>query len=132
MSLEKKYHTGVIWQDFQHSELVSHFLKLKQARENEEDKDAFRFAVAFLSMYVHHHFKLEEEYMDIYQYPETDAHKKEHKGFIKTLKEFRAKHREYSEEALDRLLKEINDWIFNHIFEEDKNLGAFILEAEAS
>lgn len=21
-------------------------------------------------------------------------------------------------------------WIFNHIFEEDKNLGAFILEAE--
>ena len=31
-----------------------------------------------------------------------------------------------------RLLKEINDWIFNHIFEEDKNLGAFILEAEES
>lgn len=130
MPLDKKYHTGVIWQDFQHKELVNHLIKLKQAKENKADKEAFRFAVAFLAMYVHHHFKLEEEYMDLYGYPEKQAHGKKHKAFIKTLKAFRSKYPDYSEDAVDELIKEINEWILNHIFKDDKRLGAYILESE--
>lgn len=130
MALDQKYFTGVVWQDFQHKELMDLFLKLKKARENKKDKDAFRFAIAFLSMYVNHHFKLEEEYMDIYYYPDRQAHQKEHKKYIKTLKDFRNTHTEYSEEAMDKLLAEVNHWILDHILGDDKKLGDHILEAE--
>ena len=130
MSLDQKYSTGVVWQDFQHKELIDLLVKLRKARANKLDKEAFRFAIAFLAMYVNHHFKLEEEYMDIYYYPEKETHKKEHKGYIKTLKEFRTKQQDYSEEAIDELLKEINQWILNHIFGDDKKLGRHILAAE--
>jgi len=130
MSLDKKYFTGVVWQDFQHKELMDHFIKLKKAKDDKQDKDAFRFSIAFLAMYVNHHFKLEEEYMEIYYYPEKESHKKEHREFIKTLKKFRLKHRECSEKATDELLEEIYQWILNHIFGDDKKLGTHILEAE--
>ncbi len=130
MSLDQKYFTGVVWQDFQHKELMDLFVKMRKARADKQDKESFRFAIAFLSMYVNHHFKLEEEYMDIYYYPEKESHKKEHKGFIKTLKEFRLEHKDYSEEAIDELMKKINKWILNHIFGDDKKLGSHILAAE--
>ncbi|MCP3944176.1 MAG: hemerythrin family protein [Desulfobacteraceae bacterium] len=130
MLLEQKYFTGVIWQDFQHKEMMELFAKLRKARADKKDKDAFRFTVAFLSMYANHHFKLEEEYMDIYYYPEKESHKKEHKEYIKTLKKFRANHKEYSEEAVDKLIKKINKWILDHIFGDDKKLGQYILDAE--
>lgn len=129
MSLEEQYHTGVIWQDFQHRELMSQVIKLKTA-DKEAEKDAFRFSVTFLAMYVHHHFKLEEEYMGIYRYPDREAHQKEHKAFIKRLREFRANHRQYSEAAREELLEQLNDWILTHIFKDDKTLGKYILEAE--
>ncbi len=130
MILEKKFHTGLVWQDFQHKELMDLFIKLKKARKNKTDKDAFRFSIAFLSMYVNHHFKLEEEYMDIYYYPDRESHKKEHRSYIKTLKEFRSNHKTYSDEAMDQLMTKIKDWILNHILGDDKNLGAYILKAE--
>lgn len=130
MALDQKYFTGVVWQDFQHKELMELFLKLKEARNNKKDKGEFRFAIAFLSMYVNHHFRLEEEYMDIYYYPDRKAHQKEHKKYIKTLKAFRDTHTEYSEAAMDSLIDEIGSWILGHILGDDKKLGAHILEAE--
>lgn len=130
MTLDTKYFTGVVWQDFQHRELMDLFMKLKKARNDKQDKDAFRFTMAFLSMYVNHHFKLEEEYMDIYYYPDRKAHKDEHKDFIKTLKAFRSDHASYSKEAMDELLGKIEHWILDHILGDDKKLGDHIKEAE--
>ncbi|WP_022667683.1 bacteriohemerythrin [Desulfospira joergensenii] len=130
MTLDQKYSTGVVWQDFQHKELMDLFIKLKKARADKTDRDAFRFTIAFLSMYINHHFKLEEEYMDLYYYPDREDHKKEHRSYIKTLKSFRANHKTYSEEAMDELMTKIKEWILNHILGDDKKLGAHILSAE--
>ncbi|MDM8538361.1 hypothetical protein QUF70_16525, partial [Desulfobacterales bacterium HSG17] len=74
MTLEKKYNTGVVWQDFQHQELMELFFKVKEAKIKNKGGDVFQYAVAFLAMYVNHHFKLEEEYMDIYYYKDAKAH----------------------------------------------------------
>ncbi len=130
MTLEQKYHTGVVWQDFQHKELMDLFFKLKKARDDQADEDAFKHAIAFLSMYVNHHFKLEEVYMDIYAYPDREKHKLEHNSYIKTLKAFRINHKTYSAAAMDKLMTKIKNWILNHILGDDKNLGAHILKAE--
>ncbi len=131
MSLGEKYNTGVVWQDFQHRQLMDLFFKVKEAKANDTGKDVLKYSVAFLAMYVNHHFKLEEEYMDIYYYPDTQKHKQEHKDLIKKIKIFREKFASYDDKAIDKLLVTLNNWILNHILGDDKKLGDYILSAEA-
>jgi hemerythrin len=130
MALGKKYSTGVVWQDFQHRQLMDLFFKVKEAKAKKTGDDVFKYSLSFLAMYVNHHFKLEEEYMDIYYYPDTDLHKKEHKDLIKKIKSFRKNYTEHSEQSINKLLITLNDWILNHILENDKKLGEYIISCE--
>ncbi len=128
--LQDKYITGVLWQDFQHGQLIDLFEKIKQAREEKKDKTLYRYAIAFLAMYVNHHFKLEEQYMGKYGYPDADDHIREHKEFVKELKVFRDEKMTYSDESADELLTRIEEWILSHILDVDKHLGDYILKHE--
>jgi hemerythrin-like metal-binding protein len=126
MAFDAKYETGVVWQDFQHKQLIDLFQKIKEARANKKDENLFRYTVAFLAMYVNHHFSLEEEYMGKYQYPGKDAHHKEHQDFVKEIKAFRDENKGYSQRASDDLLTRMEDWILTHILEDDQRLGRHI------
>jgi len=130
MSFDAKYETGVVWQDFQHKQLIDLFQKIKEARLHKKDEKLFSYTVAFLAMYVNHHFSLEEEYMEKYQYPGKDAHRKEHQDFVKEIKAFRDENKGYSQRASDDLLTRMEDWILSHILEDDQKLGEFILTKE--
>lgn len=130
MSLDAKFETGVVWQDYQHKQLIDLFEKIKQAKTDHKEQNLYRYTIAFLAMYVNHHFKLEEEYMDKYDYPGKEDHKKSHRGFIKELKKFREANTEYTEDGADDLLQRLGEWILNHILGDDKGLGEFILEKE--
>ncbi len=130
MSFDAKYETGVVWQDFQHKQLIDLFQKVKEARANKKDQNLFRYTVAFLAMYVNHHFSLEEEYMEKYQYPGKDAHHKEHQDFVKEIKAFRDENKDYSQKATDDLLTRMGEWILSHILEDDLKLGAYIQSFE--
>lgn len=132
MELDVKYETGVLWQDYQHKQLIDLFGKIKTARSNHKEKNLYRYTIAFLVMYVNHHFKLEEEYMDKYGYPGKGDHHKEHQGFVKELKAFKSEHNDYSEEGIDDLIMRLANWIMNHILEDDQKLGQFILKKEQS
>lgn len=130
MALGEKYNTGVVWQDFQHRQLMELFFKVKEAKAKNTGDDVFKYSLAFLAMYVNHHFKLEEEYMDIYYYPDAESHKKEHKGLIKQIKIFRKNYSQQDEKAIDKLVVTLNNWILGHILEDDKKLGTYILSCE--
>jgi len=130
MSFDAKYETGVVWQDFQHKQLIDLFQKVKEARSNKKDENLCRYTVAFLAMYANHHFSLEEEYMDKYHYPGKDAHHKEHQDFVKELKAFRGENKDYLEKVSDDLLTRMGDWILSHILEDDVKLGLHIQSFE--
>ena len=130
MALGQKYYTGVVWQDFQHRQLMDLFFKVKEAKAKKQGDEVFKYSLAFLAMYVNHHFKLEEEYMDIYYYPDIELHKKEHKDLTKKIKAFRKSHTEYDDQAIDKLLVTLNNWILNHSLENDKKLGEYIVSCE--
>ena len=130
MALGDKYNTGVVWQDFQHRQLMDLFFKVKEAKANKTGDEIFNYSLAFLAMYVNHHFSLEEEYMDVYYYPDTAKHKKEHRFLVKELKAFRKNHPEYDEASINKLMITINNWILNHILGDDKKLGEYILQCE--
>lgn len=128
--LEKKYSTGVLWQDFQHTKLINLLGKLTKSRSDGNGSDAFDYAVAFLAMYVNDHFDLEENYMKEYNYPDIEQHVLEHKGFIKQIRELRHEHSKHSDEAMDILVHNITEWIKKHIMQNDMRLGAFISSIE--
>ncbi len=130
MVFDVTYETGVVWQDFQHKQLIDLFQKLKEAKSNKTDKNLYRYTLAFLAMYVNHHFKLEEAYMKKFNYPDQTSHLKEHRNFIKELKAFKTQNEKYSNAGSDDLLNRLGEWILNHILKDDQTLGAFILKKE--
>jgi hemerythrin-like metal-binding protein len=130
MGIEKKYLTGVLWQDFQHTKLITLLEKLKKSKNDGTDSKMFSYAVAFLAMYVNDHFDLEEAYMKEYSFPDTEQHVKEHKAYIKQIKQLRDNHSSYSPDAMETLEKSINEWILNHILKDDNKLGQFIAAKE--
>ncbi len=132
MNFEPKYKTGVLWQDLQHKELINLFKKLSDQDLMSSDPGLYTYTVGFLVMYASQHLSLEEGYMEHYNYPDYDHHKKIHKEFINKIKDFRNKYKIYSPEAASTLLENIRSWIFNHIIENDKKLGEFIAQKENS
>ena len=129
-TLQEKYKTGVLWQDFQHGQLIDLFGQIQEARRNKTDKNLYRYTIAFLAMYVRHHFALEEQYMEKYRYPDAEAHIKEHNEFIRELTDFRNEKSDYSDERAEELLTRIGEWILGHILDVDRDLAEYILEYE--
>ncbi len=132
MAEKKGYKTGVLWQDFQHGQLIELLNQLQKAKGEDQDEAMFNYTVGFLAMYVNHHFKLEEAYMKTYEFEGQDDHRSAHKKLIQAIKKFREEHREYSEEASEKLINELREWIMSHIMGMDQELGAFIIEQEKS
>lgn len=129
-TFDANYETGVLWQDLQHKELIDRFNMLSDRNMKTTDPELFTSTTGFLVMYAHHHFTLEEGYMEKYEYPDREFHKKVHREFVKMLKDFRKNHNSFSQNASDELLESIKEWILSHILENDKKLGWYIREKE--
>lgn len=130
MGLDKKFETGVLWQDTQHQQLIELMEKLADAPGGGPDPKMFTYATAFLAMYVNHHFSLEEQYMKVYGYPDQEFHLKEHHKFIGMIKQFRKEYPQFSPKGIKFLQETIVTWIQEHILDNDQKLGKFIRKEE--
>jgi len=130
LKLDLQFQTGLLWQDSQHKEWIWFLNELTKTQKSKQGQELFNQAVSFLVMYVHHHFGIEEEYMRRYAYPEEKFHGEEHRLYLLRLKDFRGKHREYSDEAVLKMVESMTEWLYSHIMENDKKLGKFILKKE--
>ena len=57
--------TGILWQDFQHAELIAHINRLHQAIIAKQAQEELWRMLEFLEKYVDNHFSLEERYMEV-------------------------------------------------------------------
>ena len=130
MGLDKKYETGVLWQDTQHQQLIELLEKLADSNAKEADPKMFTYATAFLAMYVNHHFSLEEKYMKVYGYPDQEFHLKEHQKLIGMIKQFRKEYPQFSQDGVKFLQETIAAWVQEHILDNDQKLGKFVLKEE--
>ncbi len=130
----KDLSVGIEAIDVQHRELFKRIDGLvrvvSEGKGAEEVHDIFRF----LSEYIASHFATEEKCMRILSYPGYEHHLGRHKIFVDTAKELEKVYDECgaTDELLERLQKDICDWIVNHIFVVDTELGAFIKERGGS
>ena len=76
--------------------------------------------------YVKTHFSTEEEIMGKVNYPEFDAHKKEHDNFVVKVFEQVKKFDQEDNPDPSGFVKYLMDWILNHIASSDKKYIPYI------
>lgn len=73
-----------------------------------------------LEDYTQYHFKVEEDYMSRYQYPELVVHQEEHKEFIDEVKKLKENLRSSSKDAGLKMTSYLKAWLIHHILIIDK------------
>lgn len=121
---------GLIWQDFQHKQLVDHINMLLDAVvTGNKDKEIFYKTVKFIKDYSQEHFGLEELYMARHAFPGMEGHIKAHKIFVKNFDQFVSASIYRQTESSTDLLNKLSAWFFNHIHTTDKVLAEFLIKA---
>lgn len=116
---------GVDMFDHEHQELIDLANKLYTGVTAGNAGEALAKVLDGLIRYTALHFKHEEDYMRMYDYPEYEAHKKEHDKLVAQVMEYK--------ESLDsgkasftlELMNFLKEWLVNHIMGSDQKYGTF-------
>lgn len=73
-----------------------------------------------LTAYANFHFATEEKYFDKFHYELADEHKEEHKKLLARVMEFNKRFETEGETILPELLDFLEDWLVDHLSEQDK------------
>ncbi|MBF0453199.1 MAG: bacteriohemerythrin [Magnetococcales bacterium] len=118
--------TGIEFVDYDHQILVGMVNDLHQALKQERGSDALEKILSALAQYTVEHFAREEKIFDQFNYPDTEAHKKEHKKLVdmvvQLIEQFKAG--EFTV-AMDLMLA-AKDWLIKHIMHTDMNFAPFM------
>jgi hemerythrin len=120
--------TGVETIDEQHRELFRRVNRLIEASRARRSREEVGSLLDFLGSYVVEHFSSEEETMAGYAYPRTEAHRGEHRQFVKELEALR--HESLAEGPTPLLVMHVTsrttEWLREHIYRTDRLLGDWI------
>lgn len=116
--------SNIIWQDAQHQVLFEILDMLKEPGADSQ-------VLLKLKDYTETHFGLEEQYMAELEYPGLEAHIQAHNRFRAEIDQLVGEG-----EEPDALFREIistflTEWLTRHVFGIDKELEAFIMQADA-
>lgn len=117
--------TGISTIDEQHQKLFETANKLEECKHTEE---FFYEVVIALNQYISEHFKTEEEYMRLTEYPEYESHKNCHDSFASDLKNIIQTHSVESSimDSRIELISFVEDWLANHYKNEDVKMAAHL------
>lgn len=131
MEWKAEFKHGVIWQDFQHKQLLDNInMLIVSVTSGKNDPDSFRKAAHFVIQYCNGHFKIEEEYMKKHGYSLQESHLKQHKQFINDFNAILKGKNLNDSERSSVLLHKLLDWYTDHIMTSDKLLANFLLKHE--
>ena len=116
--------------DEQHKGFFEASHRLYDAILNCEGEKMVEESVAFLRDYADRHFQTEEGFMAAHAYPHLDQHKKLHTEFLEVLDGLLADLELFgpSQHLADRALEISQEWLINHIIEEDTRYAHYIKE----
>ena len=116
--------SDLIWQDTQHQVL---FELIDRIKEVPFDPDI----LIRLKLYAEHHFILEETYMQILEYPGTEAHIAAHDRFREELEAMLDTDPSMHESLQVSLSDFLYKWLKLHVLGIDKQLEAFVLDSKS-
>ncbi|NIB38604.1 bacteriohemerythrin [Pseudomaricurvus alkylphenolicus] len=113
------YELGIDESDRQHKTMVDMMNKVHIMSAKGRDSAAIAKSLDSLIRYTEIHFGWEENLFDSYDYPNSDEHKSEHRKLITELREHQKRIEVGSKREIDKELKQLNDWLINHIHHSD-------------
>lgn len=118
---------GVKVFDQEHKELVALVNKLNQALKAGSAKKTMEDILQSLVNYTKIHFKHEEDYMVLYDYPEYQKHKQEHEALTNQVLDFLHRYQAGKASFSLELMNFLKDWLTKHILGSDKKYKDFFL-----
>ena len=124
------YSLGIQAIDEQHKGFFEASHRLYDAILNCRGEHIVEDSVAFLRDYANEHFHTEEGYMAKHAYPYLEQHKKLHTEFLEVLDGLVDDLALFgpSQHLADRALEISQEWLINHIIEEDTLYAQYIKE----
>jgi hemerythrin len=101
--------------DEQHKKLVGILNDLHDARRAGHARDKLGEILDGLIQYAAYHFATEEKYFDQFEYPDADAHKRDHQDFVEQVTEFKAGFDKGSALLSVSVMNFLADWAKQHI-----------------
>ncbi len=123
-----KYALGIHEIDAQHRALVDLINRLFAAMQSGAGKDVLDETLAGLADYSRRHFLTEELLMGNYDYPDLEAHKREHRAFSEEIASFRDAFQSGNTGISIQLISYLRDWLDDHICRTDHTYGAYLRE----
>lgn len=112
--------------DGQHKRIFGLLARLHQDIHGDDVSTAVQHTLKELVDYTKTHFNDEEELMRAVGYPGYEAHKKLHDALMDKAWGLYARCNEGSPDLAFELLVFLNDWLVNHILEQDKAITAYV------
>ncbi|MEI6520901.1 MAG: bacteriohemerythrin [bacterium] len=127
MNWDEKFILGITEIDAQHKVLVGMINDLHDAMRDGKGKIIIGDIIEGLSKYTKTHFIKEETFFDMYNYPKTDIHRKEHNAFISQITEFQQGFAEGKLSLSIQVMNFLKDWLKTHIMDSDKKYAPFLI-----
>ena len=76
--------------------------------------------------YTLYHFSTEEKFFDKYEYPETEAHKIQHKDLVQQVAAVQKKYEAGERVLTIDVMNFLRDWLNDHILGSDVKFGPYL------
>ncbi len=131
MIWKEKYKLGVPTIDEQHKELfrrVTVFLQtVRSPLAREQKKQMVTETLNFMKNYIVEHFRAEEKYQSLIDYPEREDHTKMHDsmvGYVTDVEE-QYKQQGYNDQLIQQFAGRLLSWLINHVAAEDQKIADY-------
>ena len=123
---QDSYSVGVDVLDQDHKKLIVLLNQFSTAYDYAMSEEYERQTLEELVEYTKYHFAKEEDLMDECQYPDVEAHKKQHQMMIAEVERFAALYNEKGHDALEEVTAFLSNWLINHINGTDKQYTQYM------
>jgi hemerythrin len=119
--------------DSQHKELVKAVNSLLTACKEGQASDKVEATLNFLVSYTKRHFSEEEKLQKESNYPNFVNHRKLHEDFVQVVADLAAELKRAGPTPIivNKIIRNIGDWLVNHIQREDAQIAAHLKKSGA-
>lgn len=105
--------------DKEHARIIEIYNEMAENSKNGLDRRKFAEVLSAMFDYSLHHFRNEEAYMKLINYPDIEGHIAKHKAYILHVSKLNAGFMTSDPPEPKSVLSFLNDWWFNHIQKVD-------------
>lgn len=128
---DAEFKLGIDEVDNEHIKLVDMLNTVHELLNMGKRNEAQQYFNQTLASYVDEHFSNEEKFMESFDYPALDEHRRIHENFKRSFRDQQPLIAAYDDVAFRKALSDAFAWIISHIGKTDRKYASFYLSKSA-